>query len=184
MSLALDLDPAVGIGLRLSLALLLLAASHHKLCDLEGFAAAVANYRLLRDRWTRAAAAALAVGELAVAIALLVPGLARGAAIAAVALLALYTGAIAINLIRGRREIDCGCAGPRARRPLSGGLLARNTVLMLAAAACALPVAGRPLVWLDAVTVAAGVTVLAFLYAAIDASLAHAPWLRALGGRA
>jgi hypothetical protein len=184
VSVALDLDPALRIGLRLSLALLLLAASHHKLRDLQGFVVVVANYRLLRDRWTRVAAVALAVGELVVAIALLVPGLARGAAVAAVALLALYSGAIAINLIRGRREIDCGCAGPRARRPLSGTLLARNAVLMLAAAACALPATARPLVWVDVVTVAGGVTVLALLYGAIDASLAHAPRLRALGGRA
>ncbi|MDH3212719.1 MAG: DoxX family membrane protein [Myxococcales bacterium] len=180
--MSFDLDPAVRIALRLSLALLLLAASHHKLREFEAFRSAMANYRLLPDRWTRVAAAGVASGELAVGIALLAPGLTRAAAGAAVALLALYTAAIAINLIRGRRDIDCGCAGPRARRPLSGGLVARNAVLMLVAAACALPAAGRPLVWLDGVTLVAGVTVLVFLYGAIDASLAHAPRLRALGG--
>jgi hypothetical protein len=84
-----------------------------------------------------------------------------------------------------RPSLVAGHRGLPKRSPVGrAGLGVALPVLMLAAAACALPVAGRPLVWLDAVTVAAGVTVLAFLYGAIDASLAHAPRLRALGGRA
>jgi uncharacterized membrane protein YphA (DoxX/SURF4 family) len=184
VNIPIDVDPALQMGLRLSLALVLATAARHKLRDAEAFRGALADYRLLPERWTPAAARALAAGELAVGVALLAPGLAAIAGLAAAALLLLYTGAIAINLGRGRRSIDCGCAGPGARRPLGPGLVARNAVLVVAAAACALPVAGRPLVWLDVVTVAAGVPTVAFLYGAIDTALAQGARRRVLGGEA
>jgi uncharacterized membrane protein YphA (DoxX/SURF4 family) len=184
VSLPVAVDPALQMGLRLSLALVLGTAARHKLRDADAFRGALADYRLLPERWTAAAARALAAGELAVGVALLVPGLAPAGGVAAAALLLLYTGAIAINLGRGRRSIDCGCAGPGARRPLGPGLVARNAVLVCAAATCALPVAGRPFVWLDVVTVAAGVPTLAFLYGAIDTSLAQGARRRAVGGGA
>ena len=40
------------------------------------------------------------------------------AAAAAALLLALYAGAIGVNLARGRRDIDCGCGGPASRQPI------------------------------------------------------------------
>ena len=45
-------------------------------------------------------------------------------------LLALYAGAMAVNLARGRRDLDCGCAGPGVRRPVGEGLLIRNGALI------------------------------------------------------
>jgi len=56
------------------------------------------------------------------------------------ALLVLYSSAIAINLVRGRRDIECGCGGAATHVPLSGWLLARNAALMATAlAVCAAP---------------------------------------------
>jgi hypothetical protein len=98
-----------------------------------------------------------------VAISLLLP-LYRWAALGAVALLVLYSVAIAINLVRGRREIDCGCFGPAARVPLSGGLVARNALLIGAAALVSLPVGARPLVWVDAFSVIVVVAVTTILW--------------------
>ena len=43
------------------------------------------------------------------------------------ALLLAYAAVMAINLVRGRRFIDCGCGG--AAQPLSLGLVLRNVVL-------------------------------------------------------
>ena len=110
------------------------------------------------------------------------PGVESAAALAAALLLLLYSVAIGINLARGRREIDCGCGGAGARRPLSEALIARNALLIVGAALCALPVAERPLIWLDALTVTAGAVALALLYAALDAAVENAPRLRALRG--
>ncbi len=182
MTAGVELDPALQAVLRLSLALLLLGASLHKVRDFAGFRAALDQYRLLPVRWADAAAALLLLAELGTGIALLLPGPAPAAALAAALLLLLYSAAIAINLARGRREIDCGCAGPGARRPLSEALIARNALLIGVAAACALPPAGRPLVWLDVLTVTGGAAALVLLYGALDAALANAPRLRELRG--
>ena len=63
-----------------------------------------------------------------------------------------------INLMRGRRFIDCGCGG--ATQPLSIGLVVRNVVLAIAAMIALVPAPTRPLGWLDIVSMVAGVLVL------------------------
>jgi hypothetical protein len=176
------MDPAIQVALRLSLALLLLGAFRHKARDLGGFRAAVADYRILPVWAVTAGTALLLAGELSVGIALLVPGLGGVAAPAAAALLTLYSVAIGVNLVRGRRDIDCGCSGPGARRTLGEGLLVRNAVLIATATLCALPTSARPLLWLDALTALGGGAALTLLYAAVDAALANAPWLQELRG--
>jgi hypothetical protein len=178
----ISVDPVIQATLRLGLAALFASAARHKWRDLAAFRAALARYALLPERAVGPAALGLAACEVALALALLAPAGARAAGAAAAALLALYSAAIAVNLARGRRDIDCGCAGPGHRRALGGGLIARNALLALGAALCALPVAPRPLVWLDAWTLVAASAALGLLYAALDAALANAPRLRALRG--
>jgi hypothetical protein len=177
-------DPAIQTILRLALGLLFLTSAWHKIRNFARFGSALANYRILPPRWVTASAAAFAAAEVCVGVSLLAPGATRIAALAAAALLGIYSGAIAVNLARGRREIDCGCAGPRVRRPLSAGLLARNAVLIFLAAVCALPLADRTFVWIDALTITASVASLALLYGAIEASLASGSPLRASRSRA
>ena len=43
-------------------------------------------------------------------------------------LIGIYTTAIAVNLLRGRRSIDCGCGGEPT--PLSAWMLLRNVLLV------------------------------------------------------
>jgi hypothetical protein len=78
---------------------------------------------------------------------MLIPGGQPAGAVIAVALLALYAGAMGVNILRGRTRIECGCGG--APNLLSPVLLARNAVL---AAIAAIPVAtgGGPLAFGDA----------------------------------
>ena len=83
---------------------------------------------------------------------------------------ARYAGVMTINLLRGRRFIDCGCGG--ATQPLSVGLVLRNVVLAIAAITALVPAPARPLGWLDVVSMAAGVLVLGALYAATNQLLA------------
>jgi hypothetical protein len=177
------IDPVVGACLRAGLALLFAAAAWHKLGRVREFRAALAAYRLLPGRAVPAAAAALAAAEVAVALALLLPSLGAAGPIGAAALLLFYAGAIAVNLLRGRREIDCGCGGIAGAQPIAWGLVLRNAALSAAAAACALPLARRPLVWVDAISLVGGVAALALLYAAGDLALAHGRRLGALRSR-
>lgn len=175
--MALSLDPALGLALRGGLALLLGSAAWHKLRDLGAFRAALAGYRLLPEPLIGVAAVLLVAAELATAGALLVSS---SGGFAAAALLALYSLAIAVNLARGRREIDCGCFGPAARQPLSTALVVRNAALVALALACALPAAPRALVWIDALTVAAAIGFGALVHGSVNALLANTPRLRAL----
>jgi len=157
------IDPVVSVSLRCLLAVLFATAAWHKASDLRRFAATLEAYRLLPPWLGGAAARALPVAEVAVAVSLLLP-LYRWAALGAVAMLVLYSVAIAINLARGRREIDCGCFGPAAGVPLSGALVARNALLIGAAAIVSLPVGARPLVWVDAFSVIVAVAVTTVLW--------------------
>lgn len=177
---AAALDPAVRLTLRAALALLFVWAASHKLRDREGFRAALVNYALAPQRWLRSVSMLLVGLELSVAVGLCIPGVAATAACAAAGLLALYAGAIGINLIRGRRDIDCGCAGPMRRQPISAALVLRNIVLASAALACAWPASSRGFTWIDGITVFASVATLVLLYAAVDGLLVTAPQLRTL----
>jgi hypothetical protein len=158
------IDPVAAWLARLALAGVFASAALHKGRDLDAFAAAVAAHRLVPEASAGAFARAFALCEVAAAAGLLVPTSAPLAAGLAAALLVLYTGAIAINLARGRREIDCGCSA--RPQPLSGRLLARNAALGALAFAAALPPSARAWVWVDALTAAAGLAALALLWLA------------------
>jgi methylamine utilization protein MauE len=177
---AAALDPAVRLTLRAALVLLFAWAAGHKLRDGEAFRAALGNYSLVPQCWLRSVSMLLVGLELSVAVGLCIPGVAATAACAAAGLLALYTGAIGINLIRGRRDIDCGCAGPMRRQPISAALVLRNAALAGAALACALPASSRAFTWIDGITVAASVATIALLYAAIDGLLVTVPRIRTM----
>ena len=166
------IDPALALVVRLAGALLLGSAAWHKLRDRAGFRAALADHRLLPGRAVPAAAALVVAAEIALALGLLAT---PRAALGAAALLTAYAFAVAVNLARGRRHIDCGCGG--SPLPLSGWLVGRNLVLAAAFAACAAAPGGRALGALDALSVAGSVTALALLWRAMDVALAN-------GGRA
>jgi hypothetical protein len=107
------------------------------------------------------------------AAALFVPALRVAASLGVASVLLLYGFAIAVNLARGRRDIDCGCGGPAGRQTLSEALVLRNALLAAAALASALPLAPRALGWLDALTATAAVASTALLYAAASQLLAR-----------
>ena len=171
------LDPAVAWTLRLSLALLFADAAWRKLADPAAFARSVDAYELAPAGAARPLAALLLLAEVAAAALLLAPGgYGRGAALAA-ALLALYAAAIAVNLVRGRRDLDCGCGGPGMHRPVSGALVARNLLLGGVALALLAPASGRALDWLDAFTVLAATATSAALWTAVVRLDANRPAL-------
>ncbi len=168
------LDPALQWVLRLGLGMLFGFAAWHKLRAPEAFRAALAGYDLLPERALYATARVLPALELTAAAFFLLPGGARGAALLAAGLLLLYTSAVAVSLLRGRRDIDCGCSGPAAARAIGSDLVLRNVALLAAAIACGYAPAARTLVLLDAVTIGAGAATLALLYAATESALANA----------
>ncbi|MGB3051488.1 MAG: MauE/DoxX family redox-associated membrane protein [Polyangiales bacterium] len=176
------IDPVIELTLLAALALLFAAAAWHKVSDQARFAASLQAYALLPTRLIAPSALLLPVLECACAVGLLYAPSREPAAIASMALLTIYTGAIATNLARGQREIDCGCFASSARVPLSPWLVARNLILIGAAALLVAPVRTRALVWVDQFTVVTAVLVLWLLSAAARRLAQTGPELRRLGG--
>ncbi|WP_047530403.1 MauE/DoxX family redox-associated membrane protein [Pseudomonas sp. 11/12A] len=176
-------DPIFIIASAIAIAVLLASAATHKVRAPARFARQLADYQLLPDSLVRPVARLVPLLELAIAFALLVPVSRSWAALSAASLLALYAAAIGINLWRGRRDIDCGCAGPDQAQPLRPVLLLRNSVLVvLALLASVAPIARDMTVFDGFVTVAAAAVAL-LIYAAADGLLANSPLLLKLIGR-
>jgi Methylamine utilisation protein MauE len=119
-------------------ALIFLRAALHKTADMARFEGVLANYGLAPDAALRPLSRLIPVLETAGAAMLVLAPMA-GAWLTG-ALLVGYAGAMAINLARGRSEIDCGCGG--APEPLGWARVARNLVLALALAPAALGAGG------------------------------------------
>ncbi|WP_460126365.1 MauE/DoxX family redox-associated membrane protein [Pseudomonas sp. S2_C03] len=176
-------DPIFIIASALAIAVLLASAATHKLRAPARFRKQLADYQLLPDVLVRPIARLIPVVELVIAFALLVPACRAYAALTAGALIALYAAAIGINLWRGRRDIDCGCAGPDQAQPLRPILLLRNSALVgLALLACVTP-AVRELGFFDGFVTVAASAVALLIYAAADGLLANSPLLLKLIGR-
>jgi Methylamine utilisation protein MauE len=176
----MTIDPAIEYLLAFALAAVFGASGAMKLADLEMFEGAVANYRLLPHWLDKPFAYALPFCECACAAGLLF-GPARAAAAAGLAgLLAMFTGAIGINLARGRTNIDCGCFGPALRQELSGWLVVRNLALIALAVALLAPVGARAIESIDLVTIAFGAASMVVLYAGANYAIGNAPRTRAL----
>lgn len=153
----------------------------HKLRARAAFIVIVDDYRLLPGRAAPAAAHMIMGLEALVPAGLFFAGTARAAAVLAMVLLGAYAAAIVINLLRGRRDIDCGCTGPAdgggGRHRLSAWLPVRNVGLMALGAVVVMPTSARELLWLDTAGIAAGAAVALLVYLAMDQLTANRPLL-------
>ncbi len=113
---------------------MLLSAGLIKLTRPARFIEELADYEIL-PRWLiRPAGAVIIALELTVGCAAIAPATRAAGCAAAIVLLAAFTSAVVVNLIRGRATIACACFGRSSQR-LSWLLPARNGVLAALAAA-------------------------------------------------
>ena len=179
----MPIDPTLALAGTLLLAVIFGSAGPAKLMARDAFAGVVANYRLLPDPLVTPVALVLPCLEIVVALGLLLPATRPLAALMAAFLLLLFAAAMAVNLLRGHSDIDCGCAIGRLRERIGWPLVARN--LLLAVAALLLVVgtpASRALGWLDGVTLMATVAAALLLHAAAGRLFGLAP-VNSLGAR-
>ena len=169
------LDPAVGLLVTVTIALLFSSASVHKLRDLNRFDEIFAAYGVLTfvSRWKLAWV--VPVLELAIAVGLLFDTTRMSAAGVGAALLLVYAAAIGVNLERGRRDLACGCGGPNDRSPIAPWMVGRNSAL---AGCCCwapawVPWTSRTLVFTDAVTVVLGLATLVLVYLCVDQMMSY-----------
>jgi len=123
----------------------------HKALDFNWFAHTLGEFRMLPAYLAVPVAGLLAACEFGVVFGLVFPATRPYAAIGAALLLAIYGIAVAVNLLRGRSRIDCGCGG--SGTGLSWFHVARNAILAglaLIAAQSPAPAALTPLDWITA----------------------------------
>jgi len=142
---------------RLALGLLFLSSALAKLHNLSDFAAGLRAYQLVPAAALPPLALLLPLLELLLALALLLGVGLPLAGAASAGLLLLFSAAVGLNLLRGRR-IDCHCHGLAGSQLISWGLVARNLVLL---APCTL------LVWHGATAAWPPVTALALVSLAL-----------------
>lgn len=168
----MQLDPVLELSLRSAFLALFAGSLIHKVVRLAQFKATVASYvrnsALARDGVVLALTIAVIVSEALVVIVCIAPvgGVERAMLVAAV--LVIYAGAMAVNLLRGNSRLDCGCSWGSARQPVGYELVGRNLVLALAALLLMLPVGAREMSVLDVVSVLAGTLTAALMYAAVN----------------
>jgi len=115
------------LAARLVLAAVFVVSGIAKLADRSGSRKAVRDFGV-PDWLSGPIAAVLPPVELAIALALLPARSALWAGLAGTLLLGLFSVAIAINLLRGRKP-DCHCFGQLSTEPVGWSTLGRNAVL-------------------------------------------------------
>jgi hypothetical protein len=135
------------VAIRTLVALVFLTAAVGKMRNWPIFQGVVANYRLLPQFLVGPVAYALPPVEALIGTALATGGLAPWSDAAAASLLGAFAVAMGINLMRGRRHIDCGCFQGTLRQPLSWILVSRNALLALLLVAAGAAPPGRPDAW-------------------------------------
>lgn len=148
-------DPILLYALIAGLAVILALGALDKWRHFSAFESAVAGYQLLPLSLIKPFALLFVTAETLAALGLLLPALRSTGALLAFAVLGVATLGIVINLMRGRRDVDCGCGGlGHTSAGLSGWLVLRNLMLLAAVGLIGLDGAGtaRELGWFDAVT--------------------------------
>ena len=162
------LDPVVGILILASVALLFASAALHKLRDLAQFDEIFSAYGVMPADSTLRISWAVPLLEMAVAAGLASHVTRAYAAALGILLLLAYAATIAVNLLRGRRDLACGCGGLDERRPIAAWMVWRNILIALAAASVFAPWTDRALTMTDGVTIAFGLLTVALIYLCAD----------------
>lgn len=164
--------------LALLLSYLFVLGGWQKLADTTYLQQVITDYRVLPASWSRWIARGLPLVELGAGLALLIPGFQIPALIAVALLLAGYSAAMAINIARGRLDLDCGCGGPGQEQTVSGWLLGRNLVLFTLVLVSLPQLQSLQLAWKGWCLALLGATVAALIYHIFNQLIANSNLLR------
>jgi hypothetical protein len=139
LAASLPAGPLSLLLVRCALAGVFAAAAVSKALDQAGTRTAATDLGVTQ-RLAAGAAVAVVIAEILAAVCLVVTPLAPFGALAALALLVVFSAIVAVNLRAGRRP-SCNCFGQHSSTPIGASTLVRNGVLALAAAT----IAGRGL---------------------------------------
>jgi uncharacterized membrane protein YphA (DoxX/SURF4 family) len=133
---ALDLMYA-RLFLRLFLGLMLLSVGNGKLRNPANFRRGILDYNIFspameaKFRLSTMLSFAFPLAELLAGMGLVSGLLFTPAAILALLLFVTFSGAMLINLVRGRRDLSCHCAGTLGEHQISWWLIGRNGIFIV-----------------------------------------------------
>lgn len=164
------MDPVFTYTARLLLTIILVAGAVKKLSDMPAFQNALLEMVPLHS--IRGLLSYLVpFTELAIAIAMIVPGLSLLGAWAGLALIALYTAVLSISFLQGKSGFDCGCSFG-TEMEAHPKILVRNGILLAVAIVGIWPATGRAVTGPDSANILAATLVLITLYTAVEALIA------------
>lgn len=170
------LDPIYSQIVAALVAFVFAHAATHKVMEYARHVGIVADYQIMPAWFVPLLAPLIIVLEFAAAILVLLPATRSTGLILAAGLLLAYLFSIGLNLQRGRTSIDCGCGWGSQEHPISGWLLIRNLLFILATASALLPLANRSLYLADWILVALASSAVIAVYYIGDSLIVN--WLK------
>lgn len=170
-------DPVPTIPLRLFLMFLFVSGGLDKVLRHRQLQESISSYRIMPARFVGFAPAAFTAAEWIVGVGMLMSFVHDGVRLwpsgAAALILGLYGMGIAVNLRRGRFDLDCGCSWTHPRVPLSMWHLVRIGPLISGALVLSLPELDRKIYWWEQAGVSCAVACAGMLYLCVEALLAN-----------
>lgn len=117
--------------LRVFLAFIFIGSALSKINNFDKHIGIISDYKILPPNLSKVAGRLDFIAELVVGLFLIVGFLKPLVVLGAVLLFLIYNVAISINLLRGRKEISCGCGGILGNHQLSWKLVTRNIFLIV-----------------------------------------------------
>jgi hypothetical protein len=122
---ALDIFSVIAAAVQIAVGLILLQAAVGKVQRWREFKGILAAYQLLPHWAVSAGAAGVALVEFVTGLALVAAWRTPTIGVVAAGLFVVFAAAMAVNILRGRTSLDCGCF-QSARQPLEWRLVFRN----------------------------------------------------------
>jgi hypothetical protein len=167
------LDPIYSQAVAIFFAFVFAFAGHHKVMDYSRHVGIVADYQLVPASFVPVAAPLVIILEFASAALVLLAVTRAAGLVLSVGLLVIYLFSIGLNLLRGRRSIDCGCGWGSQGHQLSAWLIFRNLLMIGAALAALLPLIDRSLQLADWILVIFTASALIAIYFIGDLLIAN-----------
>ena len=182
------MDPVILMVCIASTAIIVLASAVPKWREPSRFRASLEAFALLPAFSIKPLSFLLPAFEAAGALGLLFADTRTAGAITLIALFTLFAAALAINVLRGNTDIDCGCSGfivasrasERAPKAIGWWHVARACMLVALAAFTLVPEAGRALVWFDYLSAGACTLFAVAAWFTLDVLLVNLPKLDSL----
>jgi Methylamine utilisation protein MauE len=116
----------------MTLSLIFFTTFISKVINWKDYKQTIASYKIIPPKGISISLLFFLINEAVIALSALLVGWRPFNAVMATILLLIYTIAISINLLRGRKDLACGCGGVLESERLHYGLVIRNLLFIIA----------------------------------------------------